>query len=123
PVPTPNDAENSIRTALQIREYFNVINSTNTHESIGEVRVGIGVASGRVFAGNIGSFRRMEYAVIGDPVNMAAQLQDLSKTLHTDIVIDGNTRAKIGPEFKLKQSEIRTVRGRTGELEIYVLES
>lgn len=124
PVPAPNDAVNAVKTALQIREYFSVINEMKTHvqEAEGGVGFGIGIATGKTFAGNIGSFRRMEYAVMGDAVNMAARLQDLSKQLKTDIVIDGNTRAKLDETFKLKQSEIRTIRGRQGELEIYVLD-
>jgi adenylate cyclase len=45
-----------------------------------EIRAGIGVSAGRVVAGNIGAARRLEYTVIGDPVNVAARLTELAKT-------------------------------------------
>lgn len=123
PVPnTAEDATNAVWCARQIREYFTMIGTLKTHTGIDEpLRFGIGVATGRVFAGNIGSFRRMEYAVMGDPVNTAARLQELSKQLETDIVIDGTTRARLKDEVNVHQSEVRTLRGRTGELDIFTL--
>jgi len=123
PVPNPaEDATNAVWCARQIREYFTMIGTLKTHTGIDEpLRFGIGIATGRVFAGNIGSFRRMEYAVMGDPVNTASRLQELSKQLETDIVIDGTTRARLKDEVNVHQSEIRTLRGRTGELDIFTL--
>ena len=48
-------------------------------EAAGEVDVGVGVACGRVWAGQVGAASRLEYTVIGDPVNEAARLTDLAK--------------------------------------------
>lgn len=123
PVPKPDeDPVNAVWCARQIREYFQVIGEMKNHAGIEEpLRFGIGIASGRVFAGNIGSFRRMEYAVMGDPVNTASRLQDLSKQLDTDIVIDGATRRRLPDSVNVHQSEIRTIRGRSGELDIFTL--
>lgn len=122
PVPSEKDAENAVKTASQIREYFQVINEARAHEDIGgDIGFGIGVASGKVFAGNIGSFRRMEYAVMGDPVNLAARLQELSKTLSVDIVIDGTTKSKIPASYAVRDSGVKNVRGRHGEVEAWIL--
>ncbi len=121
PTPSPMDAENAVKTAIQIREYINVINEARAHEDVGEdITFGIGIASGKVFAGNIGSFRRMEYAVMGDPVNLAARLQELTKQLPIPIAIDGNTRARV-PGVAVTDSGVRNVRGRTGEVEIFLV--
>jgi superfamily II DNA or RNA helicase len=73
------------------------------------------------FSGNIGSFRRMEYAVMGDPVNLAARLQELSKTLSVDIVIDGTTKSKIPASYAVRDSGVKNVRGRHGEVEAWIL--
>ncbi|MBW7857792.1 MAG: adenylate/guanylate cyclase domain-containing response regulator [Leptonema sp. (in: Bacteria)] len=87
PVPTDDDAYNAIRAAIDIRTYIQNFNSMVTDK----VGYGIGIATGRVFAGNIGSIRRMKYAVMGDPVNAAARIQDMTKELNVPILFDHHT--------------------------------
>lgn len=109
PVTTDDDAFNAIRTAVDIRAYLHNFNSF-VEEKIG---YGIGIATGRIFAGNIGSTRRMKYAVMGDPVNAAARIQDMTKELRTPILFDHHTfeplrnrvRASSLGHFKLRGKE------------------
>lgn len=109
PVPTDDDAFNAIRAAIDIRTYIENFNSMVT-DSVG---YGIGIATGRVFAGNIGSIRRMKYAVMGDPVNAAARIQDMTKELGVPILFDNHTyepcqsriRATSYGHFKLRGKE------------------
>ncbi len=83
--PETNDThpEDAVRAALRIIE------------SLDEVEAGIGVASGQALAGTIGSARRMEYTVIGDTVNTAARVESLCKLFGAEILITGETFARL----------------------------
>jgi class 3 adenylate cyclase len=60
-----------------------------------EIRIGIGIASGRVIAGYTGTQRRVTYTCVGDPVNLAAHLEAHTKVLGKPILIDEQTRAAL----------------------------
>ena len=67
-------------------------------DEVPELRAGIGVASGRAVAGNIGAEHRFEYTVIGDPVNEAARLTDLAKSRHPPVLASALTVEAAGDE-------------------------
>ena len=96
PIPTGDDAERALRCALRMREHLNVYNQKLPDYLTEPVEVGIGIAGGRLFAGNIGSPTRMEYTVLGDPVNTAARLQSLTKKTKSDILCDDMVRNGAG---------------------------
>ena len=72
--------------------------------------------------GNIGSVRRMEYTVLGDPVNLASRLESMTKDAKVDILIDGNTRHRLGNLIKCRKVEHSGVRGKMQEIEIFSLD-
>ncbi len=81
PVPKPEDAVNAVRAAVHMRRALQHLNNRLAERGIPPLRTGIGIHTGPVVAGNIGSERRMEYTVIGDAVNLASRLESNTKDL------------------------------------------
>ncbi len=122
PFNTENDAYNSVKCALAITntiKFFNQVKPKYLDESL---KVGIGIATGEVFAGNIGSYRRMEYTVIGDVVNTSSRLQNLTKKIDTDILIDGKTYDAVYSKVKSRPVKVSSIRGKSEEVKIYTVD-
>jgi class 3 adenylate cyclase len=74
PLDQPDHAQRAIRCSLAVQEAIAAMNDAGEFEAVGGLRVGIGLASGPMVAGNLGSDKHTEYTVIGDTVNLAARL-------------------------------------------------
>ena len=85
-----------------------------------EFRMGIGVCSGPFMSGNVGSARRLEYTAIGDPVNTAARLQELTKELGRAVLVSDSTRALLhGGSESLEFVDDREVRGKKERVKLW----
>ena len=93
PINSPHDADNALQAALEIVEKVNILNQ----EGGGNItlNIGIGINSGEVVAGNIGTEQRLEYTVIGSTVNLASRLEGLNKRLSTSILVSSHTRESL----------------------------
>lgn|GEM_PF-598856 len=112
PIQDGSDALNCVILSLQIRQFiiaYNLIKPDFLREPI---VVGIGIATGIVFAGNIGSARHMDYTVLGDPVNTASRLESLTKSLGYDILMDEATYTKVKSRIRIKQLGTKEIRGK-----------
>jgi adenylate cyclase len=81
--------------------------------------MGIGIHSGEVFAGNVGGPNRVKYAVVGDPVNLAARVEGLTKELDATILITQETRRFLGDRATVKDRGETMVKGRTSPVHVY----
>lgn len=117
PTPTENDAKNAVSAATAIAGHMAMLNEMRQADGEIPFGFGIGIASGKIFAGNIGSIRLMKYAVMGDPVNTAARIQDLTKELPHAVIIDENTYKNAdasanGSEAKFVELPLQKLRGK-----------
>lgn len=94
---TPEDA---VRFAFSLKEHFTMLNSVDAFSLKEKINYGLGISTGRVFAGNLGSIHRMEFTVMGDVVNTASRLEGLNKKIGTNILIDDTTYQKIPQDLQ-----------------------
>lgn len=120
PIHEPNHPELAVLAALQMRERLEDLN--RKREEVGEepVRHGIGIHTGVVLAGSVGSPERLVYAMVGDAVNLASRIQDLNKKFGTDILISLATKELLrGDKFELVSLGQTAIRGKSEETEIF----
>ncbi len=91
PVPKPGDAVNAVRAAVRMRQSLQNLNRRLEERGVPPLRTGIGIHTGEVVAGNIGSEKRMEYTVIGDAVNLASRLESNTKEVGVNVLISEDT--------------------------------
>ncbi len=119
PFPDPRDADNALSTACRMMERLRDFNARRRAEGHAEIIIGIGINTGEVIAGNIGSEKRMEYTVIGDGVNLAARLESANKHYGTRILISEHTRAAMQRETLLREIDRIRVKGKAQPVVIH----
>ena len=119
PVTRPDDALRAVRAAVRMRDALVNLNNRFAARGLSKLRFGIGLHSGEVVAGNIGSAKRMEYTVIGDAVNVASRLESKTKELGTDILISDATHERVKAGVSTEAIGEVTVKGRAQAVQIY----
>jgi adenylate cyclase len=112
PVPKPEDAVNAVRAAVRMRQSLQALNRRLEERGVAPLRTGIGIHTGEVIAGNIGSEKRMEYTVIGDAVNLASRLESNTKELGVNVLISEDTYELTKHVVEVRAMREITVKGR-----------
>jgi adenylate cyclase len=119
PVPKPQDAVHAVRAAVRMRAALESLNVRLVKRGIPALHTGIGIHTGEVVAGNIGSEKRMEYTVIGDPVNLASRLETSTKELGVDVLISEDTFELTRHVIEARPVRELTVKGRAKPVMTY----
>ena len=113
------DAYNCVKTALMMRSALLEFNKGRGGDKKPVIKIGCGINSGDVVAGQIGSESRMEYTVIGDAVNLASRTESLNKPLGTDILITENTYNLIKEHVLVEEMPSVHVKGKEEPIRMF----
>src|SRR5690606_35307400 len=112
PIVSGSDADNALRVANGMMTALRAFNQRRAANGMEPIEIGIGLATGPVLAGSIGSEKRMEYTVIGDSVNLAARLEGANKHYGTHILVAAETIEHTGEAHRFRELDLIRVKGR-----------
>ncbi|HKC24934.1 MAG TPA: adenylate/guanylate cyclase domain-containing protein [Thermoanaerobaculia bacterium] len=112
-----HDPIHAVDAAIRMQKGMEIVNQKLTARGLPTIRIGIGVNTGRVIVGEIGSEKQMNYTAIGDAVNLAARLESNAKP--GQILVSSATARKLKNAFALNQLPPITVKGKAEPIAIY----
>lgn len=121
PLVQPNHAELAARAALDMIEGLEKLNRKWQSEGRPTLQIGVGINTGEMLFGNIGSEQRMDFTVIGDNVNLGSRLESATKELHATIVISDATYQQIRDKAQTRPLGEISVKGKAQKIVVYEL--
>ncbi|WP_341526297.1 GAF domain-containing protein [Nostoc sp. UHCC 0302] len=122
PLPlTENHAWRAVQSALDMRHRLEEFNQRQIIQAQPQIQIGIGISSGEVVSGNIGSRKRMDYTVIGDSVNLSSRLEAVTKEYGCDILLSEFTYQMCSDRIWTRQLDKIRVKGKHQAVNIYEL--
>jgi len=119
PVDDPCHAEHAVATAVDMVSALRELNRKWAARGLPQLDIGIGINSGDMIAGNIGSSSIMSYTVIGDNVNLGARLESLNKDFGSRIIISDASRTRLTGHYDIRPLGDVVVKGKTRPVAIF----
>jgi class 3 adenylate cyclase len=119
PVFHADDAQRAVRAALRMQETIGDLNRSRRASGKPEISVGIGINTGLVVAGNMGSGNRLNYTVLGEPVNLAARLCSIARA--GEILVSSSTLEAAGPDVDAQPMPTVSLKGLSNPVSISVV--
>lgn len=119
PINDENHPANAVKCGFEMLQKVRELDKKWQTENKPVIEIGVGINTGDVFVGNIGSEKRMEYTVIGDTVNLASRLESYNKTYKTHILISSTTYENAKDYISVNQITDVEIRGKADKITIY----
>jgi adenylate cyclase len=119
PLDVEDHPTKAVQCAIEMIEQLGEMQARWAAKGEHVLKIGIGINSGQAFVGNIGSARRTDYTVIGDTVNLASRLQDLTKEHNVPILFSEATQEQLGSDIDTSYVATVQVKGRQQPVKIY----
>ncbi|MBN1384887.1 MAG: adenylate/guanylate cyclase domain-containing protein [Elusimicrobia bacterium] len=119
PIAQEDHAQRAVFCAIEMIEELAILQDKWRAENKPIIDIGIGVNTGEMVVGNMGSVDKMDYTVIGDNVNLGARLESLNKEYKTHIIISESTYKLVKDKVKVKDLGTTKVKGKAKPVEIY----
>lgn len=118
PLSDPDHARNAMLAAIEMQQTLQDLQPYFRGRGWPEIRAGIGINTGRVSVGNMGSEVRVAYTVMGDEVNLASRLEGITKQYEVDLLVGENTRNAV-TDFVYRELDHVRVKGKDKPVAIY----
>jgi adenylate cyclase len=119
PVPHEDDADRALRAAIAMISELRRWNVQRAGEGRAAVDIGIGLNTGAVVSGNIGSKKRMDYTMIGDGVNLASRLESACRQYGAHILVSESTYRQLRGTYRAREIDLVVVKGKTQPVAVY----
>ena len=117
--PGEDDVDNAVAVAIKMMSALGELNTRRNAENRAPIEIGVGIGTGRVVAGNIGSPRRLDYTVIGEKVNLAERLEVATKFYGASILICDTTASRLRRSVRVREIDIVRMPGMNRPVTVY----
>ena len=121
PLDVPDQEGKAVKSAVKMLEHLEVLNKELESDGMLPINIGIGINSGSVVVGNMGSNQRFDYSVLGDAVNLAARLEGQSKGYGVKTIIGEDTAKEIEDMFVVLELDKIAVKGKKEGVKIFTV--
>lgn len=118
PRPCPDHPQRAVRAALGLVARLASLNVQLRAQGLPPLRIGVGIHAGEVVAGLIGPDQRVEYGVVGDAVNVASRVEQLTKDFGATILVSRDIAVRLGSGFMLGRTAALPVKGKARPVEV-----
>lgn len=119
PVDDPEHAKNAVLTGLEMHVALHELNKDLTKRGWPELKIGVGVNTGPMTVGDMGSPVRQSYTVMGDAVNLGSRLEGITKQYGVGFIVGESTRELVRKEFVFRELDLVKVKGKDKPVGIY----
>jgi adenylate cyclase len=119
PFQSDDDVANAVRAASDMLRVLDMLNARRRVDGKADIHIGVGIGTGICVIGNIGSPKRMDFTVIGDPVNLASRIETATKTYGAEIIVCGTTWSRLAERPRARRLDVVRLRGQIRPTELW----